>query len=52
MKQPKKLTYEHKAYLNRCNLDPRNWMLLSEDKEKYIYINELTNQQRIRTKII
>lgn len=51
MKQPKKLTREHKRWLTRCHLDPNNWLLLSEDPDTYTYVNKLTGEQRIRTKI-
>lgn len=51
MKQPKKLTYEHKKYLAKCNLDPRNWMLQCEDQDCYIYVNKITGETRTRDKI-
>lgn len=50
MKQPKKLTYEHKRYLSRCNLDPRNWRLQSDDKEKSVYVNIVDGSTRERIK--
>ena len=51
MKQPKKLTREHKEYLLRCKLDPTLWMLLSEDTERYIYVNKIDGSTRERLKV-
>lgn len=50
MKQPKKLTREHKEYLRRRKLDPTNWMLLSEDTERYIYVNKTDGSTKERLK--
>lgn len=51
MKQPKKLTRAHKEYLRRCHLDPNNWMLQSEDSDRYVYVSKVNGQTRIRDKI-
>ena len=51
VKQPKKLTREHKEYLRRCKLDPTLWMLLSEDTERYIYVNKVDGSTRERLKV-
>lgn len=41
MKQPKKLTRDHKEYLaKKYKIDPTEWMLLTEDNDKYVYINK------------
>ena len=50
VKQPKKLTREHKEYLRRCKLDPTLWMLLSEDTERYIYVNKVDGSTKERLK--
>lgn len=44
MKQPKKLTYEHKKYLSKKKQNPDEWMLQSEDKDKYVYINKVNGK--------
>lgn len=44
MKQPKKLTYEHKRYLSKKNQNAEEWGLLSEDKDKYVYINKVNGK--------
>ena len=51
MKQPKKLTYEHKRWLSKHNIDPSNWMLQYEDNNCYIYANKISNETRRREKI-
>ena len=50
MKQPKKLTRAHKEFLRKCNLDPKYWMLLSEDQHRYVYINKIDGNTRERLK--
>ena len=50
MKQPKKLTRAHKEYLRKRNMNPNLWMLLSEDSEKYLYINKIDGSVRYRMK--
>lgn len=50
MKQPKKLTYEHKKYLAKCHLNPDLWMLQSEDSDCYIYVNKIDGSTRKRLK--
>ena len=51
MKQPKKLTYEHKRWLSKHNVDPSNWTLQYEDNDCYIYANKISNETRRREKI-
>lgn len=50
MKQPKKLTRDHKVYLQKHHLDPKLWMLQSEDQEKWIYVNKIDGSTRERFK--
>lgn len=50
MKQPKKLTYDHKKWLSKHKIDPQNWMLQYEDSECYIYVNKVTNETKKRLK--
>lgn len=51
MKQPKKLTRAHKEFLRKCNLDPRFWMLQSEDSTRCVYVNKVDGSVRIRYKV-
>lgn len=50
MKQPKKLTYFHKKYLYKKNLNPNDWALKSEDSEKWLYINKNDGTVLVRYK--
>lgn len=50
MKQPKKLTRDHKEYLYKRGLDPNKWALLSEDTEKYVYVNKIDGHTKCRLK--
>lgn len=50
MKQPKKLTYEHKQFLAKCNLDTSLWMLQFEDSARVVYVNKIDGSTRERLK--
>lgn len=50
MKQPKKLTRDHKELLRKHNLTPDYWMLQSEDSEKWVYVNKIDGSTRERRK--
>lgn len=50
MKQPKKLTRNHKEFLRKKGIDADLWMLHSEDPFIYTYINKETGQFMTRDK--
>ena len=46
MKQPKKLTRQHKKILSDYKLKPENWMLVDEDMNSITIINKNSNKKR------
>ena len=52
MKQPKKLTLEHKKILSDYKLNPDTWMLVAEDKNSITIINKKLNKKKTLTKAV
>jgi hypothetical protein len=47
MKQPKRLTYDCKRIVSAQGMNPDEWQIQTEDKDKYIIINKNTKETRV-----
>ena len=47
MKQPKKPTRAQKESLSKNKLDPKNWMVLEEDRYQTVFISKRSKCRRV-----
>jgi hypothetical protein len=47
MKQPKKLSRTHKEILSKRKLNPKEWMLVSDDKINFTIIHKISNETKV-----